>query len=332
MEAPRRRAALFSLAATAGALAALPELASADLLAPDSAASDGAGSARTLYVIMAVVATLIVIAVLGGIARALRSRSVAAEGDDARRTRGTRSVQLRVGAGLGVFAVVLFVVGIIFTGKATEVDASAQRPDHDRRRRPAVGLALHLPGRRSVPGRLQRRSGLQLPGARRPGRHPDQPRDLLHRRPPPLVGAGARARRRRGAGRHQRGLLHRDRDRHLRGCLEAFLRPRLLDDADPRDRRRARRVRGVPAVASTASRRRAPRSRSGSRPAPRREWGSSRNDAAADRVPPRGRQRAGAARAEAAGSPSSPAPSTSRSAGCTSRPRCSSRAPPSPSS
>lgn len=128
MEAPRRRAALFSLAATAGALAALPELAAADLLAPDSAASDGAGSARTLYVIMAVVAALIVIAVLGGIARALRSRSVAADADDARRTRGTRSVQLRVGAGLGVFAVVLFVVGIIFTGKATEVDASANDP------------------------------------------------------------------------------------------------------------------------------------------------------------------------------------------------------------
>ncbi len=106
----------------------MPELASADLLAPDSAASDGAGSARTLYVIMAVVATLIVIAVLGGIARALRSRSVATAGDDARRTRGNRSVQLRVGAGLGVFAVVLFVVGIIFTGKATEVDASANDP------------------------------------------------------------------------------------------------------------------------------------------------------------------------------------------------------------
>ncbi|MFN8113486.1 MAG: cytochrome c oxidase subunit II [Solirubrobacterales bacterium] len=128
MEAPRKRAALLTLAATAGALVAMPELAAADLLAPDSAASDGAGAARTLYVIMAVLAALIVIGVLGAVVRALRSRSVAAESDDARRTRGTRSIQVRVGAGLGIFVVVLFVVGIIFTGKATEVDASANDP------------------------------------------------------------------------------------------------------------------------------------------------------------------------------------------------------------
>ena len=128
MEAPRRRAALLTLAATAGALAAMPQLAAADLLAPDSTASDGAGSARTLYVIMAVVAALIVIGVLGALARALRSRSAEPEGEDARRTRGTRSVQVRVGAGLGIFVIVLFVVGVIFTGKATEVDASANDP------------------------------------------------------------------------------------------------------------------------------------------------------------------------------------------------------------
>jgi cytochrome c oxidase subunit 2 len=128
LEAPRKRAAFLTLAATAGALAAMPELAAADLLAPDSAASDGAGSARTLYVIMAILAALIAIGVLGAVARALRSRSAAAEGDDARRTRGTRSIQVRVGAGLGIFVVVLFVVGIIFTGKATEVDASANDP------------------------------------------------------------------------------------------------------------------------------------------------------------------------------------------------------------
>jgi heme/copper-type cytochrome/quinol oxidase subunit 2 len=128
LEAPRRRAALVSLAATAGALAAVPQIASADLLAPDSAASSGASSARTLYVIMAIVAALVVVGVLLGIVRALRTRSVAAESDDARRTRGTSSAQLRVGAGLGVFAAVLFVVAIIFTGKATEVDASANDP------------------------------------------------------------------------------------------------------------------------------------------------------------------------------------------------------------
>ena len=129
MQAVRSRAALVSFAATVAALAATPQIAAADLLAPDSTASDGAGSARTLYVIMAILAVLIVIVVFTAIVRALRTRSTAAEaGEDARRTRGTGSVQLRVGAGLGVLAIVLFVVGIIFTGKASEVEASANQP------------------------------------------------------------------------------------------------------------------------------------------------------------------------------------------------------------
>lgn len=129
MQAVRSRAALVSFAATVAALAATPQIAAADLLAPDSTASDGAGSARTLYVIMAILAALIVIVVFAAIVRALRTRSTAAEaGEDARRTRGTGSVQLRVGAGLGVLAIVLFVVGIIFTGKASEVEASANQP------------------------------------------------------------------------------------------------------------------------------------------------------------------------------------------------------------
>ena len=129
MQAVRSRAALVSFAATVAALAATPQIAAADLLAPDSTASDGAGSARTLYVIMAILAALIVIVVFAAILRALRTRSTTAEaGEDARRTRGTGSVQLRVGAGLGVLALVLFVVGIIFTGKASEVEASANQP------------------------------------------------------------------------------------------------------------------------------------------------------------------------------------------------------------
>jgi cytochrome c oxidase subunit 2 len=78
---------------------------------------------------MAILAALIVIVVFAAIVRALRTRSTTIEaGEDARRTRGTGSVQLRVGAGLGVLAIVLFVVGIIFTGKASEVEASANQP------------------------------------------------------------------------------------------------------------------------------------------------------------------------------------------------------------
>jgi len=129
LQAVRSRAALVSFAATVAALAVTPQIAAADLFAPDSTASDGAGSARTLYVIMAILAALIVIVVFAAIVRALRTRSTTIEaGEDARRTRGTGSVQLRVGAGLGVLAIVLFVVGIIFTGKASEVEASANQP------------------------------------------------------------------------------------------------------------------------------------------------------------------------------------------------------------
>jgi cytochrome c oxidase subunit II len=119
--APRRRAAISSLVATVVASASLPSLASAGVLAPDSTASDGIGSARTLYVVMAVVAVLLVLAVLGAVARALRSTP---DGDQARRTRGSGARQLRVGIGLGAAAIVLFVVGIIFTEKTTSVDAA----------------------------------------------------------------------------------------------------------------------------------------------------------------------------------------------------------------
>lgn len=121
MLAPRRRVAISTIAATVVASALSPSLASAGVLAPDSAGSDGAGSARTLYIVMAIVAVLVVLVVLGSIARALRSTPAA---DGARRTRGSSGAQLRVGIGLGAAAVVLFVVGIVFAEKTTSVDAA----------------------------------------------------------------------------------------------------------------------------------------------------------------------------------------------------------------
>lgn len=122
MLAPRRRAAFPSAVATVVAFAAMPQLASAGILAPDSTASDGAGSARTLYIVMAVIGVLVVLAVLGALIRALRSKP--AEAGEPRRTRGTRSIQTRVGVGLGAVALVLFVVGIVFTEQTTSVDAA----------------------------------------------------------------------------------------------------------------------------------------------------------------------------------------------------------------
>lgn len=128
MQASRRRVAFVSAAVTAGALALMPELAGASLLAPDPAGSDGAGSARTMYVIMAVLGVLIVLGVLGALLRALRSPGPGGA-ERPRGTRATGTVQARVGAGLGALALVLFVVGIIFTGKTTEVDAAASGND-----------------------------------------------------------------------------------------------------------------------------------------------------------------------------------------------------------
>lgn len=117
MLAVRRRVAWITLVATAAALAAVPELAAADLLAPDAAASDEAGSARTLYVVMAVLAALAVVAVLIALAGAVRGRS--GTGREPRARGG--SAQLRVGAGLGVIALVVFGIGVIWTGQDGDV-------------------------------------------------------------------------------------------------------------------------------------------------------------------------------------------------------------------
>jgi cytochrome c oxidase subunit II len=120
--APRRRAAFITAVATVAALAATPQVAAASLLAPDPTASDGVGHARTLYIVMAIIGVLVVLGILGALLRALRSPGNA-DGEPGR-TRGTGSVQARVGIGLGALAIVLFVVGIVFTEKTTSVDAA----------------------------------------------------------------------------------------------------------------------------------------------------------------------------------------------------------------
>lgn len=116
MEVVRSRAPLAALVSSAAGAAALlaPELAAADLLAPDSPASSTADSARTLYIVMTIIAVLIVLVVLGAIARALRSR--APEGaSGTRRIRGDGSTQLRAGLAIGALTLILFSIGVIWT-------------------------------------------------------------------------------------------------------------------------------------------------------------------------------------------------------------------------
>lgn len=118
------RARVAALAATlsVGALAAAPQAALADVLAPDSPASSSASASRTIYIVTLVVTTLAFLAVVAALLGAVRSSGSDAEPE--RRTRGTRRVQRRVGAGLGIAVLVLFVVGVVFSEKARSVEAS----------------------------------------------------------------------------------------------------------------------------------------------------------------------------------------------------------------
>ena len=122
------RARVAALAATlsVGALFATPQAALADVLAPDSPASSSAGASRTIYILMAIVVLVVVLGVLGAVLRAVRG---GADSEPERHTRGTRSIQQRVGLGLSAAVLVLFVVGVVFTEKARDVEASESGAD-----------------------------------------------------------------------------------------------------------------------------------------------------------------------------------------------------------
>jgi cytochrome c oxidase subunit II len=89
-------------------------------LAPHSPGSD---QIDTLLWIGFVVATIVIVAVLGALIYALR-RFRAERGTEPRQVSGDRRIQLRVGGALGVFAAVLLVLGIVYTEKAREAPAS----------------------------------------------------------------------------------------------------------------------------------------------------------------------------------------------------------------
>jgi len=100
-------------------LALVPAAASAGALAPASPASPAADDERAAYVVVVVIAVLLAIGLIAGLIAATRGSG----GDEPeRRTRGTSGVQARVGAGLGVLAVAIFVFGVIVTESAREVE------------------------------------------------------------------------------------------------------------------------------------------------------------------------------------------------------------------
>jgi cytochrome c oxidase subunit 2 len=85
--------------------------------------SPGTEQIDTLLWIGFVAATILVVAVLGGLLYALRSYR-AERGAEPRQLTGGRRIQLRVAAVLGAFAAVLFVLSISFTDKADETPAT----------------------------------------------------------------------------------------------------------------------------------------------------------------------------------------------------------------
>jgi len=101
----------------------MPQAALADVLAPDSPASGSADASRTIYVVMVILSMVLFLAVLAAILRAVRS-SRGRDEQPERRTRAAAGIQRRVGYGLGAAVLVLFVVGILFTEKARDVEAS----------------------------------------------------------------------------------------------------------------------------------------------------------------------------------------------------------------
>ncbi|HEX7059724.1 MAG TPA: hypothetical protein VF176_07740 [Solirubrobacterales bacterium] len=88
-----------------------------------SPSSPGTDQIDTLLWIGFVAATIIVVTIVGGLLYAAR-RYRSERGAEPRQVSGSRGLQARVGALLGVFAAALFVIGIVFTEKAREVPAS----------------------------------------------------------------------------------------------------------------------------------------------------------------------------------------------------------------
>jgi cytochrome c oxidase subunit 2 len=108
-------ASLTTLAAAAPA--------GANVITPEQAHSPQAEEITTLYWIALVVIGLLAIAINAALIYAIR-RYRSERGAEPRQVRSGRGIQVRAGAALGVVALALLVVSVIFTERAREVPAS----------------------------------------------------------------------------------------------------------------------------------------------------------------------------------------------------------------
>jgi cytochrome c oxidase subunit II len=115
----KRLALLASVLAVLG-LALAPASAGAIPVAPQDPQSPNADDITTVYWVTVIVASALLVAINAALIVAV-VRFRASRGRVAPRVRAGRRVQLRVGAGLGVLAVVILVFGIVFTVKARDV-------------------------------------------------------------------------------------------------------------------------------------------------------------------------------------------------------------------
>jgi cytochrome c oxidase subunit II len=88
-----------------------------------SPSSPGTDQIDTLLWIGFVAATIVVVAIVGGLLFAARKYSFE-RGAEPRQVRSSRRVQVQVGGLLALFTVILFVTGVVFTERAREVPAT----------------------------------------------------------------------------------------------------------------------------------------------------------------------------------------------------------------
>ncbi len=89
-------------------------------MAPNSPGTD---QIDTLFWIGFLAAAILIVAIVGGLLYTLR-RYRAERGVEPRQITGGRTIQLRVGVALTIFAVAIFVISIIYTDKARETPAT----------------------------------------------------------------------------------------------------------------------------------------------------------------------------------------------------------------
>lgn len=108
-------------ALAAYALGAAP--AGANVISPEPAHSPGAEKMTTLYWIGLIAAVIVIVAINAALIYTIR-RYRSERGAEPRQIRSGAGIQRRVGAGLTVFALALFILGIVYTEKAREIPST----------------------------------------------------------------------------------------------------------------------------------------------------------------------------------------------------------------